>query len=406
MKIGLVTPSLVWQGGGERQLLYLARGLREKGHKVVIYAGSYDERRCYPELARGLAIKACHCRPARTSSLPPFIGIYLYYFKLFINLKRMAGMIDRETDIINVHGEGLTWLILRLSPFWKGKFIWMCNDSPTWIEVFKKREGAGLLRRLKNFLDRVTTFRLLSYYDRRAVRGITAIVVLSQEMKRSLELYYGRRVNLLRSGIDIERFNQLDGSFIRKRYRISPRDFLLLHLSSLQPLRRAEEAILAIDILKKDYPFLKMLIVGSLSYYPQYVQGLKKLIRERRLEADIVLTGEAIDQELPLYYGASDGFIFPSDGRQSWGLVVFEAMAARKPVIVSRCCGASEILRDEREALFITPGDIQGIASQIRRLIENEGLRRLLAEQGYNFVKENLSWSRYVEGMEEIFSQA
>jgi glycosyltransferase involved in cell wall biosynthesis len=146
-----------------------------------------------------------------------------------------------------------------------------------------------------------------------------------------------------------------------------------------------------------------MLVVGSLTYHFRYVESLRKLIRKKGLDSHIILTGEIPDEELCLYYGACDGFIFPSDGRQSWGLAIFEAMASKKPVIVSSICGGSEVLKDKREALFITPGNTRGISAEIKRIIEDEELRNRLADRGYNFVKENLSWHKYIEGMEEIF---
>lgn len=400
MKIALVIPSLVQQGGGERQFLYLARGLIERGHEVVVYTINYDKRHCYPALARGLGIKSIYyCMPRYR--VTPFLNVYLSYINLYINLKKMAGMIDKEIDIINLHGDGMPWLVLRLPPAWKGKFVWMCNDTPTWIEVFRDRERKGI-RKFKNFLDR-HIYSFISYYDRKAMQKVSSIVTLSREMKNLLESYYKREVNLLRSGIDIERFNNCDGTSVRKRYGIMPQDFLLLHVSLLQPLRRIEDVLSAVAILRHNYPGLKILIVGSLTYHIPYVRSLKRMIEEKKLDSSVILAGEVPDEEIPLYYNACDGFIFPSDRRQSWGLVVFEAMASKKPVIVSSECGASEVLKDGIDALFISPGNISEMVTQIRRIIEDSRLRERISEEGYKFVRENLSWDKYTQRMEEIF---
>jgi glycosyltransferase involved in cell wall biosynthesis len=419
MKIGLVIPALVRQGGGERQFLYLARGLIKKGHRVVIYTINYDKRRCYPSLIQGLDIRAVYYRSPKDVTFAPFLKAYLFYPELYLNLKRIAALIDRDTDIINAHGEGMGWLVLRLKPEWCGKFVWMCNDSPTWIEVFKKKGKDKFLNRVKNILDRALIYRFISYLERKAARKIDRIVALSGAMKKSLEFCYNRRVSLLRSGCDLEKFDASrpfrsagashrrgkgrDGALIRKRYGIAEKDFFLLHVSLLQPLRRIEDAIRALGALKDNYPGLKMLIAGSLNYHPSYVEDLKNLIKSKKLDSNIIMAGEVSDGELHLHYGACDAFIFPSDGRQTWGLAVFEAMAAKKPVIVSSACGAAEVLKDERDAFFISPGDISGIAGVIGRIIEDRDLRERIAREGYKFVKENLSWAKYVRGMEDIF---
>lgn len=50
------------------------------------------------------------------------------------------------------------------------------------------------------------------------------------------------------------------------------------------------------------------------------------------------------DQELAKVYAACDVFVFPS--HPTWGLAVIEAMAAGKPVMVSKKCGASEVIEN------------------------------------------------------------
>ena len=44
MRIALVHPSFGAWGGAESMLLWIARGLRERGHHVVMHAGAFSER--------------------------------------------------------------------------------------------------------------------------------------------------------------------------------------------------------------------------------------------------------------------------------------------------------------------------------------------------------------------------
>lgn len=71
-------------------------------------------------------------------------------------------------------------------------------------------------------------------------------------------------------------------------------------------------------------------------------------------------------------YAVADCLVLPSDGRETWGLVVNEAMASGLPCLVSAECGCAEdlVLEDRRELCFKL-GDVEAIADGIRSVIKN-----------------------------------
>jgi glycosyltransferase involved in cell wall biosynthesis len=58
--------------------------------------------------------------------------------------------------------------------------------------------------------------------------------------------------------------------------------------------------------------------------------------------------------EMPAAYAASDALVLPSDGRETWGLVVNEAMASGLPAVVSDAvgCGPDLVRPDETGAVY------------------------------------------------------
>lgn len=73
--------------------------------------------------------------------------------------------------------------------------------------------------------------------------------------------------------------------------------------------------------------------------------------------------------ELPAYYAAVDALVLPSDGTETWGLVVNEAMACGAPCIVSSACGCSEDLIDEGQTGYTFPtGCVSTLSRRLQEL--------------------------------------
>jgi glycosyltransferase involved in cell wall biosynthesis len=101
-------------------------------------------------------------------------------------------------------------------------------------------------------------------------------------------------------------------------------------------------------------------------------------------------------------YQEADIFVFPAHN-QTWGLVVFEAMASGLPVVVSNTTGASEVLTHMKNALIFNSKNYNEMADMIEMLISDLRLYENIRLNGSKFVKENISWYKYGLKVEEIF---
>jgi glycosyltransferase involved in cell wall biosynthesis len=91
---------------------------------------------------------------------------------------------------------------------------------------------------------------------------------------------------------------------------------------------------------------------------------------------NVVFTGFINQAELPSLYGASDIFVLPSE-HEPWGLAVNEAMCAGLPIVVSREVGCvADLVADHVNGFTPAAGDIEGLTAALRRLIDDDKLRR------------------------------
>ena len=85
--------------------------------------------------------------------------------------------------------------------------------------------------------------------------------------------------------------------------------------------------------------------------------------------------------EMPKAYVASDALVLPSDGRETWGLVVNEAMACGLPAIVSDQVGCGpDLVRSSVSGEVFRCGDVDGLAAVLTRLADDP--RRLADARG------------------------
>lgn len=85
--------------------------------------------------------------------------------------------------------------------------------------------------------------------------------------------------------------------------------------------------------------------------------------------APVVFAGFRNQTELPAFLAAADALVLPSDARETWGLVVNEAMACGRPALVSRAAGCARDLVVEGETGFLfDAGDVEGLAARMREL--------------------------------------
>jgi glycosyltransferase involved in cell wall biosynthesis len=91
------------------------------------------------------------------------------------------------------------------------------------------------------------------------------------------------------------------------------------------------------------------------------------------------LAGFLNQRQMGAAYAAADALVVPSDGGETWGLVVNEAMACGLPVIASDQIGcAPDLVIDSSTGFTYRCGDVEGLAHQMTRLANDPPLRREL----------------------------
>jgi glycosyltransferase involved in cell wall biosynthesis len=90
------------------------------------------------------------------------------------------------------------------------------------------------------------------------------------------------------------------------------------------------------------------------------------------LKGRVEFAGFKNQGELPKYLKFSDCLVLPSDGTETWGLIVNEAMACGTPAIVSEACGCCPDLIERGKTGYSYPlGDVDALAERMRQFISD-----------------------------------
>jgi glycosyltransferase involved in cell wall biosynthesis len=102
------------------------------------------------------------------------------------------------------------------------------------------------------------------------------------------------------------------------------------------------------------------------------------------------IAGFVNQAELPAWYAAADALVLPSDSRETWGLVVNEAMAAGLPVVVSEAAGCSvDLVRDGENGFTYPCGDVSALAERLFSIASLTGdARRALGNRSREIVSQ------------------
>lgn len=114
---------------------------------------------------------------------------------------------------------------------------------------------------------------------------------------------------------------------------------------------------------------------------PDYAERLRSRLADPDLAGRVVMHGRLPVAEVAALYQAADAFVLPSI-KEPYGTVYGEAMAFGLPVVGWRAGNLPYLAEHELEGLLVAPGDVAGLAGALKRLADDEGLRRRLGEAG------------------------
>lgn len=353
MRIAFFTDSFLPRRDGiVTSVINLARGLRDKGHYIYIYAPRPSRKKKYDfNLGKNINVKYITSAPA--SFIYPDFRITAPRFPITVHeLKKL------QIDVIHFHTQfsvGFEAILVAKSlkkPL-VGTFHTLIADPQ-----YLKHLG----------LDRVP--KLGWYYNNFFYNCCDVITTPSEDSKNQLkENGIKKNIKVIPNPVDFDIFPKKSNTdSFRKKYNLSDKTVLFFGRLSME--KNVDKLIKAFSLLKKQISNVKLLLIGQRPLKTK--KQLDKLILSLDLNKDIIFTGE-IDHEKLLKSGlicSADIFATMSE-TETQGLTTLEAMACGLPIVAANAGGTPDMLKNGENGYLIKAGDHKAMAKKLIYLFEN-----------------------------------
>ncbi len=358
MKIALVSPyDFAYPGGVANHITNLYQHLTRMGHEVKVIAPASRVISAFGD--RFIPIGRPRAIPTTGSITRITLSI-----RLASTIKAVLG--KEKFDVIHLHEPFMPMLcsaVLRFSDAVNIGTFHACDGRPGY-----------------NFGWPVSRIML----KRRAPKLAGKIAVSRAAMKYASK-YVPGYYNIIPNGVDLEHFTP----GVPPIDEFSDGKLNIVFVGRLESRKGLKYLFRAYREVKREIPESRLIIVGpGTRLRKRYERWVK-----RNSLADVVFVGHVSYAELPRYYKTADVFCSPATSRESFGIVLLEAMAVGKPIVATNIEGYAGVVTHNEEALLVPPKSGAELAQALISLMRNEGLRQQMGAKG-RLKSQEYSWDQ------------
>jgi glycosyltransferase involved in cell wall biosynthesis len=354
----------------EMHVTFLSRKLKQRGHRLLVI--------CSPDspLENDL----------RESGLETYPFKLFGYFHPFAILKLHRFVRQKSVDIIHSHYSRDLWTIVPALALGK--------DTTEIPLILTKHIGTGRPKR--------------DWPHRRIYRHVNFLIAISEVIRQNLIATHPispSQVGVVHHGIDLQDFSNekaYDRS-LRAEWGFSGDHIVFGMIGRLQIGKGYMEFLEMAQRLAAQIPRAKFLMVGEATRgEPEEANAILQRLGKLRLEQVVKWVG--FRKDIPRVLAAMDVFVFPSHA-EAFGMVVIEAMAARKPIIASKSDGILDIIAHNQTGILVPPRDVETLFLACRSLAMDRDLRDRLAGAARRAAEERFSADRMLDEIEAIYDR-
>jgi phosphatidyl-myo-inositol alpha-mannosyltransferase len=366
MKIALVSPyDYTHPGGVTNHIAHLQTEFERVGHDVTVLA---------PQSRKGgLTVSDGFVGVGRTVSIPGNGSMVRLTFDVTLYAAVKQLMRRENFDVVHVHEP-----LVPALPY----MVLLTSNAVNVGTFHASGASSGWYKTLKPYMN-----LLMSRLDAR--------IAVSEPARSFVSQYFDGPYEIIPNGIDLERFREP----VPLPWAGDGRPRILFVGRFTEPRKGFKYLLRAMPLVHQQFPEARLVVVGSGK--PEKFQGMM----EKYGVNNVDFVGMVPPAELPRYYASCDVFCAPSTGRESFGIVLLEAMAAGKPVVAGDNPGYSAVLGRCETGVLVPPKDPQALGISLVRLLADGELRDRLGAAGIIYAG-GFAWPQVASRILDVYERA
>jgi N-acetyl-alpha-D-glucosaminyl L-malate synthase BshA len=231
------------------------------------------------------------------------------------------------------------------------------------------------------------------------IEGSDVVTAVSESLvQQTYDLLHPKKaIQTFYNFIDERLYFKKDTQDLKEQYGISEAEKVVIHVSNFRKVKRVQDVVKSFHLIEKQIPS-KLLLVGD---GPE-ISVVCNLVRELGLKDKVLFLGK--QENLEDLYSISDLMLLLSE-KESFGLVLLEAMACGVPSVGTKIGGIPEVIDNGKTGYLSDVGDVEDISRNAIKILGDTTLHTKFAGNAISRVKEHFSSQRIVEQYEDMYKQ-
>ncbi|MBI4301908.1 MAG: glycosyltransferase family 4 protein [Chloroflexi bacterium] len=364
MKIALVSPyDYAYPGGVNDHIAHLKNQFTSRGNSVKIVAPSSS-----PKSHQDSDIIVV----GKPWPIPASGSVARITITPWLSVQVKAVLSQESFDIVHVHEP-------------------LCPALPIEFLRFSEAVNVGTFHA---YHGKNRGYRYANRILRRYSSKLHGRIAVSPPALEFINRYFPGQYIVIPNGIDTARFSP-EGPVLEE-YRDDKLN--ILFLGRLEKRKGLPYLLRAYQRVKRGFRNVRLIVAGD----GALSEGCQRFVEDNGLE-DVVFRGYVSEDEKPAYYRTADIFCAPATGRESFGIVLLEAMATGKPIVASRIEGFTSLMEDGAEGILVEPKDERDLASALICLLGDEALRSKMGTKG-RITARSYSWQQISQRIMDYYA--
>ncbi|WP_257351784.1 N-acetyl-alpha-D-glucosaminyl L-malate synthase BshA [Pseudalkalibacillus decolorationis] len=206
-----------------------------------------------------------------------------------------------------------------------------------------------------------------------------------------------REIHCVYNFVDEQVYKRKKSDALKKEYGIRSDEKILVHVSNFRTVKRVPDVIKTFANVHSKIP-AKLLLIGD---GPEITVACRQS-KELGIDEDVLFLGK--QDNIADLFSISDLKLLLSE-KESFGLVLLEAMACGVPVIGTNIGGIPEVIKDGETGFICEVGDIDEISEKALLLLEDQQMHTQMAENAIRHVQERFHSRKILDDYLEIYAK-